>query len=73
MVKWSPDQHKVWLILAMLISGFGKAFVIFSRILFLNFNDPFRDAYKINLWQSILSLGDVFGILFTNWLIRIGI
>ena len=60
------------LILSLFFSGFFRVYVIVPYLIVTQYFDAAdHDKAKISIWYSIQSMGDVFAILFTAYLLQV--
>ena len=57
----------------MLASGFGRAFMVIPRVIFINNSNPNSDRFALSIWQVLTRLGDVIAVLGISFLILKGV
>ena len=67
------SMAKILLPIGMFFSAFGRSFLVVPRVINLNNSDPNTDSFSLSLWFTLTFLGDVAGVLFVQYLLKIGV
>ena len=73
MIHQQNSVAKPLLVFSMLVSAFGRAFLVVPTLINTNNSDPVLDSFPLSLWFVFTFLGDVVAVLLVQWLLQIGV